>query len=581
MFKSVLHIIGLALIMASCSHSAQSPSRPDNRDIKKDSVFQALSAMMLGEVDTEEVISVIDSAETAGVIDNLHAQLIRAKAYGRRESGSLQARSICEDLLKTPHLSPENEADILEYLCYLCRIRTDDLGEVEYGLRFVDVCESLGDPMRAVPVQADMGSSLVRIGREEDGLLKIKDANRKLDGEKGFFYLDAGIKTRKSLIRTYIDLKRYLDIVPAAQEIISRLEVYAANPEAYADDSPNLPGDHNRPGYVDFYTAQALAFITYAYAAEGMKKEAKVYKARFEKTRYSKTFGGRKMISGSWALLGEYDRVLSFYDELEPRWGTDTLTRDYAVMLENRALAAKGKGRLKEALDYMQRYSSLTDKLNDSRNKAMIQDYVAKYQYQEQKMALEREMVQARRSRSIALGASAGALVCLILLGIILQYVILVRRKNKALVSQISENVLLQREKEDASALNGNPELSSLSDAQLFEYLRYEIVTNRLYSDSRLDRQYLMDRYHLSKERIGSAFSHGSPYQSLAAFLNVVRLKNAAKMLSSSPEMSISDVASACGFSSGSLFARNFKQYFALTPTEFRQNPSSYKDTVK
>lgn len=578
MIHSKIFIVVSAVLMASCSHPAVFHG---STDVKKDSVFQAISSMMLKEADTEDVISMVDSAETAGVIDKLHAQLIRAKAYGRTESGSLRARSMCEDLLQTPHLSPASEADILEYLCYLCRLRTDDLGEVEYGLRFVQVCESLGDPMRAVPVQADMGSSLVRIGRDEDGLLKINDAISKLDSQKGFFYMDAGVKTRKSLIRTYIDLERYLDVVPVAQEIISRIDDYAAGPEAYADSSPNLPGDHNRPGYVDFYTAQALAFITYAYAAEGMRKEAQEYNARFEKTRYSKTFGGRKMISSAWPLLGEYDRMLSFYDELQRRWGADTLHADYAIMLQNRALAAKAKGRYREALGYMQRYSSLADKLNDSQNKAMIQDYVSKYQTREQQIALEREMVAARRSRSIALGASISALVCLILLGIILQYVILVRRKNKALVSQISENVLLQREKEDASALNGNPELSSLSDAQLFEYLRYEIVTNRLYSDSRLDRQFLMDRYHLSKERIGSAFSHGSPYQSLAAFLNVVRLKNAAKMLSSSPEMSISDVASACGFSSGSLFARNFKQYFALTPTEFRQNPSSFKDMVK
>lgn len=577
MIKSKLIIISLAFLSASCSHSAVFHG---STDVKKDSVFQAISSMMLKEADTEDVISMVDSAETAGVIDKLHAQLIRAKAYGRTESGSLQARAICEDLLQGPHLSPAEEADILEYLCYLCRIRTDDLGEVEYGLRFVDVCESLGDPMRAVPVQADMGSSLVRIGRAEEGLLKIKDAIRKLDGEKGFFYLDAGIKTRKSLIRTYIDLKRYLDIVPAAQEIISRLEDYAANPEAYADDSPNLPGDHNRAGYVDFYTAQALAFISYAYGAEGMKKEALEYNARFEKTRYSKTFGGRKMISSAWPLLGEYDRMLSFYDELQRRWGADTLHADYAVMLENRALAAKSKGRYREALGYMQRYSDLTDKLYDNQSRALVQDYVAKYQYQEQMMALERERVAARRSRNIALWSSIGTLLCLILLGIILQYVILVRRKNKALVSQISENVFLQRENVDVSA-QSNPELSSLSDAQLFEYLRYEIVTNRLYADSRLDRQFLMDRYHLSKERIGAAFSHGSHYQSLASFLNIVRLKSAAKMLSSSPEMSISDVASACGFSSGSLFARNFKQYFALTPTEFRQNPSSFKDMVK
>ena len=59
------------------------------------------------------------------------------------------------------------------------------------------------------------------------------------------------------------------------------------------------------------------------------------------------------------------------------------------------------------------------------------------------------------------------------------------------------------------------------------------------------------------------------------------RVKNAVKMLSASPDMSISDVASACGFSSGSLFARNFKQYFALTPTEFSQNPSSFTDMAK
>ena len=577
MIHSKIFIVVSAVLMASCSHPAVFHG---STDVKKDSVFQAISSMMLKEADTEDVISMVDSAETAGVIDKLHAQLIRAKAYGRTESGSLRARSMCEDLLQTPHLSPASEADILEYLCYLCRIRTDDLGEVEYGLRFVDVCESLGDPMRAVPVQADMGSSLVRIGRAEEGLLKIKDAIRKLDGEKGFFYLDAGIKTRKSLIRTYIDLKRYLDIVPAAQEIISRLEDYAANPEAYADDSPNLPGDHNRAGYVDFYTAQALAFISYAYGAEGMKKEALEYNARFEKTRYSKTFGGRKMISSAWPLLGEYDRMLSFYDELQRRWGADTLHADYAVMLENRALAAKSKGRYREALGYMQRYSDLTDKLYDNQSRALVQDYVAKHQYQEQMMALERERVAARRSRNIALWSSIGTLLCLILLGIILRYVILVRRKNKALVSQISENVFLQRENVDVSAQT-NHELSSLSDAQLFEYLRYEIVTNRLYADSRLDRQFLMDRYHLSKERIGAAFSHGSHYQSLASFLNIVRLKSAAKMLSSSPEMSISDVASACGFSSGSLFARNFKQYFALTPTEFRQNPSSFKDMVK
>ena len=152
LFKNHILFFVSAVLMASCSQPAVPPK---HADLEKESVLQAISSMMLGESATDDVISVVDSAETAGVIDNLHARLIRAKAYGRTESGFLQARSICEELLQDPHLSPEDEADILEYLCYLCRMRTDDLGEVEYGLRFVQVCESLGDSMRAVPVQAD------------------------------------------------------------------------------------------------------------------------------------------------------------------------------------------------------------------------------------------------------------------------------------------------------------------------------------------------------------------------------------------------------------------------------------------
>jgi AraC-like DNA-binding protein len=34
--------------------------------------------------------------------------------------------------------------------------------------------------------------------------------------------------------------------------------------------------------------------------------------------------------------------------------------------------------------------------------------------------------------------------------------------------------------------------------------------------------------------------------------------------------MSVADVASASGFSSGSVFTRNFKQRYTMTPSEFR-----------
>lgn len=560
----------IVAFLASCSHSATSFRA---LEAQRDSVLRAISTMMVREMEPEAVLSVVDSVEAVGLVDAFQAELLRAKVYGREESGIRKSRTICENLLQMPDLEPEQEANVLEYLCNLCRLRVDLSGQVEYGMRFVEICDAIGDPLRALPVKAEIGVAMMHLGRQEQGAQMLDDAIKELDGVERFSGMDAQIRVLKRKIDYLLESERYLEAVPEAQKIIGRLEDFAACPEAYADGSPNLPDDSSRSGYIDFYTGQARAFMTYAYASAGMIKEAREQEALFEKTDFSRTFGGRKLISGAWAQMGEFGKMLTFYDELERRWGADTLHYDYTVMLKNRALAARSQGRTRDALDYMFRYSSLMSTVVNEESRASAQEYAARYHEKEQQFALERERARAKRSRIISMTLTLVILLFVVLLVVITYYVTAVRNKNKVLTAQISENVTRQGQEIRQSRNSSEPDLSSMNEAQLFEYLRYVIVKEELYKDSRLDRQLIMDRFHLSKEKIGAAFSHGSPYQSLAAFLNVVRLKSAAKLLSSAPEMSISDVAAACGFSSGSLFARNFKQYFALTPTEFRRNP--------
>ena len=113
-------------------------------------------------------------------------------------------------------------------------------------------------------------------------------------------------------------------------------------------------------------------------------------------------------------------------------------------------------------------------------------------------------------------------------------------------------------------------DLLTLSDSELFEQIRRIIVEEELYLDPLFSRQQLMDRLHLSKESIGAAFSKGSQYASLASFVNEMRLIHGAKLLVEHPEKSISDIATACGFGSNVTFSHNFKERYALTPTEFR-----------
>jgi AraC family transcriptional regulator len=52
-------------------------------------------------------------------------------------------------------------------------------------------------------------------------------------------------------------------------------------------------------------------------------------------------------------------------------------------------------------------------------------------------------------------------------------------------------------------------------------------------------------------------------------YVNRVRLERAANYLTKAKEMSVTDVAMACGFSSPSTFARSFKKYFGVTAHEY------------
>jgi AraC family transcriptional regulator len=62
-------------------------------------------------------------------------------------------------------------------------------------------------------------------------------------------------------------------------------------------------------------------------------------------------------------------------------------------------------------------------------------------------------------------------------------------------------------------------------------------------------------------------------------YIRRVRLENAARMLWSYKNLSVTDIAMKCGFSSPALFSRNFKTRFGLSPLEWRQNKTATSHT--
>ena len=85
------------------------------------------------------------------------------------------------------------------------------------------------------------------------------------------------------------------------------------------------------------------------------------------------------------------------------------------------------------------------------------------------------------------------------------------------------------------------------------------------------DRHVAMERFHLSKERIGTAFAQGSDYASLAAFITACRVEYAARLLRQQPSLPITQVATASGFSSTNHLVAPLSPFMASRPQSIGQ----------
>ena len=53
-------------------------------------------------------------------------------------------------------------------------------------------------------------------------------------------------------------------------------------------------------------------------------------------------------------------------------------------------------------------------------------------------------------------------------------------------------------------------------------------------------------------------------------YLNSLRMTRAAKLLSTSPDMSISDIGYACGFDTSQYFSSSFSKFHKMSPRQYR-----------
>lgn len=89
------------------------------------------------------------------------------------------------------------------------------------------------------------------------------------------------------------------------------------------------------------------------------------------------------------------------------------------------------------------------------------------------------------------------------------------------------------------------------------------------YAQSDISVNYLADRFSISPNYLSKLFKEYT-FSNFVDYLIEVRMKAAHRLLLETP-MKLNDIAEQVGYTNFSSFLRNFKKYYGMTPTEYRQ----------
>ena len=515
-------------------------------------------------------LQLLDSAQLLGHISDYRGLFIRAKIYSKSLMEQQQDSAILILTSLLTHDSVRNNAtereNIYDLLITASRIKHDLEAYLHWATLKAELCQQQGEETERWRTEADIGYVMTRLGQIDEGLHKLDDAISRLDGPGSIDRMDAFIVAVKRKINALNDLQRFNEVITLGQRILDRLDHYEQHAKEYKEDSYRLswsdnPNDRDR--YLDFSRAQAWGFLAGAYTSSDAQK-AREYLSLFDNSGYGKTFMGRRMIAPTQIALGMYDEALATYDEVARRMAADTLNDDYAVILRSRAIAARSKGRIAEALDYEIRYATLSKVVSDSLHRSEAHDYAARYHAQEQQLEIQEKQAEAERSHIVSLAIAVLALLAIAFAVYFFRQKRIVTEKNRVLVRMINEQT---EEPLTPLALRKG----TGSEASIFNEIDAAIRSERLYTNIGLQRQDICDRFGISRHTLNDLLTEHAGGLSFPQYINDIRLEEVIRLLRNEPAKTVSTIANEVGFSPANL-REQFKRKYGITPADYRQN---------
>jgi len=506
--------------------------------------------------DSKSEAQVSDFDQTMSRADSLYNSMDFRTAY-----------DLYLQLLDNKEAKADNEKmlNVLNSLCMASELAGHKAEQTKWMQQLLDLAKQTGNAYYQSMGLMSMGKRIYYEGNRQQGILYVNEAidmMAKTDRE------DADHLTHSQMIilaGLYSDMND-LDNALRTDERNVRLTMEGTR----WGNTPQLQLIDRR---------MALAKTAYCLAKMGNFQRADSVYTAWQSVQYEGDHTRDYFIADYLRERGRYPEAVKVNDDLiqKIRAHGDTLGEMMNCAKWGLAEVYQKMGNYKQAADLYVQVLEINDTLKARQAQNTAQELAAVYHDKEQQQTIMQQEAENTRQKAIILIVVIVLIAVMALAVIVLRKNRIIHRKNQSLAQQINEAMVykekyLQQMAESTRSAGEPTDPDKLTDEQLFQYINDVIVRERLFLASNFERQTIIDRFQLSKERVGAAFSKGSQYAKLTDYTQELRLEYSTFLMSSRPDMSISQIALDSGFSSYAYYGKCFRRRFGMTPTEFRQS---------
>lgn len=318
------------------------------------------------------------------------------------------------------------------------------------------------------------------------------------------------------------------------------------------------------PHKLDIYYLNCHITRVRAYREMGNVEKARIYLARAHACAEGQRESTQLVLCREEASLeeqcGNYEKALRLTEQrLRIQEKYSPLSRPDTEFARARLL--RKLNRSDEAALILERLIEVKDSISQRDMAAQLDEVASLYKVDQYRLET------SIKKQQLFFSIIGCGLLTLLLLVLVRGYYLL-RRKNRILCEQLEQQAL--RLKYPVIPRQQTVSVTETSAAtSLFDKLNELLVDEKLYLDTGLNRDILVERLGTNKNKLSEAILSTTGHN-LTEYITQLRLQHALLLIDAQPDLSLSNIAEQSGFGVYSSFYRTFYKQYGVRPGEYR-----------